>query len=300
MSTREISSDSRGVAAVSARPVSTVETAAESPGLTSIPVHPLLFAAFPILFLFAENAIQQVTLEPLWQPLGAAVAGAAVAFAVCAAVFRDVRRGAIVASVLVLLFFSFGHVLNVARESYGLDSRMRLAFIYGAIAIVAFLIAARPGRWVIPLTRAANVAAIVLFGFNLVRVGQFALGSTPPLPEEARSIVPISTPVSEIERRPDIYYIILDRYGNEETLREIYGFDNGPFLRELEKRGFTIARDSWANYFKTALSLTSSLSMDYLDGEALKVDGKTTFESIHRALRERLAVPATLKSLGYE
>ncbi len=269
----------------------------------ALPLHPLLLAAFPVLFLFAENAVQQVTLEPLWRPLGWALAGAAVAMVVGAALLRDWLRAGLLASVLVALFFSFGHVWNVARESWGLSDRTPLAIAYALIGILAFaFLALARGRrpWVASLTRAANVGAAVLFAFNLVRVGEFAMGSTAAIPAGAPGTVPIATDPGTIERRPDVYYIILDRYSNAETLRRIYGFDNEPFLAELDRRGFTVARDSWANYFKTSLSLTSSLSMQPLDGNALKNGGRASFEPLHQALRQRLAVPATLKSLGYE
>ncbi len=36
---------------------------------TAIPVHPLLVAAYPIVFLFATNAADQVTIDPMWAPL---------------------------------------------------------------------------------------------------------------------------------------------------------------------------------------------------------------------------------------
>jgi hypothetical protein len=106
--------------------------------------------------------------------------------------------------------------------------------------------------------------------------------------------------VRNLGLRPDIYYVILDRYANAETLDRLYDFDNRPFLAELEDRGFSVARDSWANYFKTAFSLLSSLSLDYLDGAALKDGEPATFGPVYSALRGHLAVPATLRSLGYE
>jgi hypothetical protein len=100
--------------------------------------------------------------------------------------------------------------------------------------------------------------------------------------------------------RPDIYYIILDRYAGEETLRDVYDFDNGPFLEALEDRGFTIAHDAWANYFKTAPSVVSTLSMDYLDPDEYNQTSPHTFGPIHAALQHRLAALAALKTLGYE
>jgi hypothetical protein len=262
-----------------------------------IPFHPLLLAAFPVLFLFAENAVQQVTLDPLWTPLGAAIAAAAALFLVASAVFRDWLRGAFLASVVVLLFFSFGHVWNLVRGT--LPDRSTLAGIYGVIGLLAVVLAWRGGRWVIPATRAANVAAVVLVAINVVRIGQFALG-TPTTSVATARTASIDTPVESIARRPDVFYIILDRYSNAETLDRMYGFDNRPFLDELERRGFVVAEDSWANYLKTPLSLVSSLNMDYLDGAALEAAGGDPLAAIHASFRDHLAVPVALKRLGYE
>jgi hypothetical protein len=65
--------------------------------------------------------------------------------------------------------------------------------------------------------------------------------------------------------RPDIYYIILDRYGGPATLKEVYGFDNSEFMDYLTSRGFYVATESRANYLKTAHSLASSLNMEYVN-----------------------------------
>jgi len=43
----------------------------------SVPIHPLLAAAYPVVFLFATNAEEQVTLGPLWMPLILSVGAAA-------------------------------------------------------------------------------------------------------------------------------------------------------------------------------------------------------------------------------
>jgi hypothetical protein len=273
-------------------------------GASELPIAPLLLAAFPVLFLFAENAVQQVTLDPLWLPLGAAIAGAGITLLVCIVLFRDVRRGGLLASALVALFMSFGHAWNIARDDHGLTDRMPLAWAWLAIAVIALLLVWRSGRFAGPVMQAVNVAAVVLFAMNLVRVGEFAVGASAPLAPEAASVVPIPAGLgAQAERKPDVYYIILDRYSNAETLRELYGFDNTPFLDALRARGFDVAEDSWANYFKTSLSLVSSLSMEHLDGEALRKasggDG-SSFKPLHEALHGRLPVPATFKSLGYE
>lgn len=70
---------------------------------------------------------------------------------------------------------------------------------------------------------------------------------------------------SEPANKPDIYYIILDGYGEAEMLQSLHHFDNTPFITELEKRGFIVPEGSKSNYARTLLSLGSSLNMQYLE-----------------------------------
>ena len=115
-----------------------------------------------------------------------------------------------------------------------------------------------------------------------------------------------SSPTLELEPPdpadlPDVYNIILDRYVGSTALQETYGYDNEPFLSALEERGFRVARHAHANYIKTALSLASSLNIDWLDADALEdeaTDGADT-GPIHARLSGSQAVPRALKELGY-
>ena len=258
------------------------------------PLHPIGLAAAPVLFLFAENQVQQVTLDALWRPLAMAVLLAAALLFTGAALFWDWWRGALLASLAVALFSSFGHAWNLVGGLLG--DRMWLVNIYLLLGVVGAWAVWRGGRWVRPANGFLNVAVALLLLLNAGRVAEFALGSASPVGEAPSP--PVGLEASG--PRPDIYYLIFDRYANAETLQRVYGMDNEPFLRELEDRGFDIARDAWANYFKTALSLASSLGMDYLDTERFNATGPTAFSQVHQALQDHLTVPATLTSLGYE
>jgi hypothetical protein len=262
---------------------------------SALPLHPILIATFPVLFLFVENAVQQVTLDPLWAPLGASLVLACGTLLACVLLLRDGLRGALLASLLLALFYTFGHVWNLLGPS--LEIRNLLAAGWACLAVLAVMVSWRAGRWVLPANQFLNLAMAVVFAFNLVQVIGFAAGVERLLPGGTEAVVPGAR---NLGQRPDMYYMILDRYANAETLDRLYDFDNRPFLAELEDRGFSVARDSWANYFKTAFSLLSSLSLDYLDGAALKDGEPATFGPVYSALRGHLAVPATLRSLGYE
>lgn len=67
------------------------------------------------------------------------------------------------------------------------------------------------------------------------------------------------------QNSPDVWHIVMDRYGHRATLDRVYGYDNRPFLNALRERGFTVDDNAYANYQRTGHSLASTLNADYLD-----------------------------------
>jgi hypothetical protein len=65
--------------------------------------------------------------------------------------------------------------------------------------------------------------------------------------------------------RPDIYYIILDGYPRSDILKELYQYDNSQFTAYLENKGFIVPGAIHSNYGMTAVSVSSTLNMEYLD-----------------------------------
>jgi len=63
---------------------------------------------------------------------------------------------------------------------------------------------------------------------------------------------------------PDLYCIVLDAYGRQDQLATLFGVDNEPFLRQLEQRGFFVARHARANYLQTPLALSAAFNLAYL------------------------------------
>ncbi len=63
---------------------------------------------------------------------------------------------------------------------------------------------------------------------------------------------------------PSIYVLLLDGYARQDTLRTM-GFDNEPFLTQLEHLGFDVYRDSRSNYTWTGSTLASMLNMRPID-----------------------------------
>ncbi len=140
---------------------------------TAIPIHPALLAAFAVLFLFAENIADQLVLDPLWMPLAFSVIGAIVLLLVTTAVTRDPVRGGLLASLLIVLFFSFGYVWIPLSE---LVPRWLLVAAYAVVGFAGAAMIWRGGRWIVTLGEFANAAAVALVLLNAFRIASFTVG----------------------------------------------------------------------------------------------------------------------------
>ncbi len=100
---------------------------------------------------------------------------------------------------------------------------------------------------------------------------------------------------------PDIYYIILDSYTRDDSLLDLYGFDNSPFLNTLEEIGFYVGNCSRSNYAYTNLSLASSLNMNYIDAlvSLEKLDNKSGRPGGLKRFILNGLVRQNLENLGY-
>ncbi|HEX2142058.1 MAG TPA: hypothetical protein VHK28_07290, partial [Candidatus Limnocylindria bacterium] len=136
-------------------------------------LHPFLFAAVPIVFLFAYNIREQISLDPLLEPLGMALAGAAgvlVLLTVLAlALKRDPARAALVASLAIGLFMTYGHVWNSVSGLLGIHRNLLLA--WGVIGLVGTVLAMRARAGAVRgATAGLNVIGLVLLAINVVPI----------------------------------------------------------------------------------------------------------------------------------
>jgi hypothetical protein len=139
-----------------------------------------------------------------------------------------------------------------------------------------------------------NVAGGVALFLPLMTLSRaYLLGGTAEFAEEVAAISSAEPTNSGGPEGRDIFYIILDAYGRQDVLLDLYAYDNTPFLAALEARGFEIGERSTSNYIQTALSLASSLNVDYLD-EVLRqrsqsMTSKTLIDLIwHSRVRRQL------------
>ena len=97
---------------------------------------------------------------------------------------------------------------------------------------------------------------------------------------------------------PDIYFVVLDGYARDDVLETDFGFDNTPFLDQLESAGFETSSRATANYSSTHVSIPSMLDMDLpiREGPIISVNDLRALGNITSGDN---AVVRSLKDLGY-
>ena len=174
-------------------------------------------------------------------------------------------RVAFVLSVLVILFFGFSAV----RELTG-ASGMSLHAIHVALMLLgcgaAWRVSKRGLAWQVWLTVLSTMVmgSALLYVFrasHLKSVNEqkhLALDATPP--KLARSL-----PARNL---PNVYYLTLDSYPRADTLKEVFHFDNSPFLEFLKSKGFLVGEKSYTNYMATYLEVPAALEQRYIVTES--------------------------------
>lgn len=63
--------------------------------------------------------------------------------------------------------------------------------------------------------------------------------------------------------KPDIYYIVLDRYANQSVLGNQLNYDNSDFINTLTANDYTVNPTAHSSYPYTAMSIASTINADY-------------------------------------
>jgi hypothetical protein len=140
------------------------------------------------------------------------------------------------------------------------------------------------------LTRPLNAVTAVWFVLAAASAALVTFPSAPPQPPTTASV----------SAGPNVYLVLLDGYPRADSLMEYFGFDNSPFLGELEVRGFEVAKQSGGRYPSTVQVVPTMMQMRPLN--QLLDDQWDGSNSQHRQLWQllnRSPVTAAYHEAGY-
>ena len=232
--------------------------------------YPLLFAAFPILFLYAHN-IGETSASQIWLPLVISVAATLVLWAVLSLILRSLSKAGLATAIFLVFFFSYGRLYDaleywgvfVPKHAYLLPIML---FVWGYC--VYFI--GRAKRDFRITTKLFNITAVVLIAINLFNIVSYQVKVarlSADAPVESTEHTAAAASPAELSILPDIYFIILDEYAHPDTMKEWYDYDNSEFISSLENKGFFIASESKTRTPCTTEVLASVLNMEHFSEE---------------------------------
>lgn len=260
------------------------------------PVHSFLIGLYIIFFIFVQN-LEQVTLQMTYRSIGITLVLTALIFFFSWFVLKSYRKAGVFTTLLIIGFFIYGAIYNGLEAIFykGLwpfqHIHRFLVIAYLVVYLLLCIALIRSRRSFISLTYGLNVFMGVVFlwntasGFLVHKKNHLVFAENPFL----KNSQPYRGPMPAYS--PDVYYIILDGFASEHTLKKFYG-GKGRFLYDsLRSKGFYISDSSHTNYPATAASLSSSLNMNFPD------EGKN-IPSAYELIRQNL-VSYTFKQMGY-
>ena len=271
--------------------------------ILSIPMHPFILALYFPLTLFYLN-IEEAAISSIGRAIVFTVAFSALTFLVARLVSKSWGKAALFASFVIFLFFTYGHLQNLAQNiTIGSVSIGRHRYMI-PLWITLFALGA---LWLRRIkaesaTTTLNTIALTLVAFTTIQIAIFQVRAAQAFASAPTEVAaaPASNVITAPGNLPDVYYIILDSYGRQDNLLKDYKLDNSEFIRQLEGMGFVVPTCAQSNYDHTVYSLTSSLSMSYLEDLGFEVfpEAKFTKTDLHPFLKHS-AVRRKFEEMGY-
>ena len=226
----------------------------------SITLHPFLFAIFPIVFIYSINS-QEIKFGEILSLFTIILPITFGIIFLLSLVLKNKKAIGFIVSIGLMIFFSYGHVHELISSNLELRNiyLLTIFLIFFIISVYYFVKTKRKLDNAVKITNAIGIILIVISGINII--SDNIDGNT------SIDFIDTSSNINtnQISDKPDVYYIILDAYAGKDVLNNYFGYDNTEFISFLEDKNFHVVPHALTNYPTTALSLSSSLNMQYLD-----------------------------------
>lgn len=227
-------------------------------------LHPFFFALYPILELRNYN-ITYVEATALVRPIILSVLLTALIWAALRLITGDWQKSGIITTLVMILFFSYGHVFIQIESVFGTLIRHRyLVLIYAGLLLFLSILLLWKVKRPEPIINFLTVTGGILVVFSLARSLQYDFSVYQSAQRSNRAQNSLIQNVNDQgTQKPDIYLILLDAHTSVRTLKNEFHYDASEFQRQLEDLGFYVAECAQSNYPITKLSITSTFYANY-------------------------------------
>jgi len=271
-------------------------------------IHPFLIGIFFVMFIFSHNIFvlpPQETIFPLFVIL-VSTTGLFFGFTF---LLKNSKKSGILVSLYLILFFSFGHIYNIVQGltigEFDIGRYRYLLIPYIITFIIGTIFIVKTKKNFFDITKIVNIVSVVLIIAVFAGILSDSMNeSTQTLDYSEDEFVNKTHNLTNFETNqdvfPNVYYIILDEYGSEESLNRFFNYDNQEFLSFLKQKEFFVVDNSFSNYPSTKLSLGSTLNMKHLEYLSDQIGRESRNHHILDQLVMENFVMENFKSNGYE
>ncbi len=269
---------------------------------TQLVFHPILIALFPVLLIYSQNQ-HLVLFEGIIFPILIILSVAIVFWIALKFVLKNMVKSAIITSLYIFLFFSYGHIFNIINSNFSLDdptyTHFSIIIPFTILVTILTYYFIKTKRKLNNFTSIINVMSIALVAFVIFNISLFTVQNEVTTLDSENNLFNFENSIT-LENKPNVYYIIMDEYAPLRTLEKIYEYDNSDFVNFLEDKNFYVAKNSHTNYGETFLVLSSTLNMKYLNYLTEVVGPDSIDQRIPYQMINDNLVMKNFKSLGYK
>jgi hypothetical protein len=193
--------------------------------------------------------------------------GSAILYGILYLIFRNAIKTALIGTLLLIAFFTYGDVYYAARGVPVFD-----ILNHHIVLLPLYIILVGLGIWGIfhikkydNFVLYLNAISLVLVLLQVVELSYAYIRTSYAASQPVKLQSGLTLP-TDLKDMPDIYVIVLDTYMRSDAMKQDLGFDNTPFINQLKQMGFYVASCGHPDYTFTYASISSLLDMHYIPG----------------------------------
>lgn len=236
----------------------------------------------------------------------------AVIFYLFLLIFRKTFTAHVAALPVAYLVYDYDDILPLGKHVFGFlpqawQTPLGMALLTCVGLGIAFgLVAFGLTKLIAHVTWLRKVQLYKILLFVIAFVGVVEAGQTAwRITQVERELnyqypTPTAKQTTKPTSKPDVYYLVFDRYASAPTLKTDYNFDNSALLGNLASQGFVTRDNAYANYPFTMQSISSTLAMNYFP-DLEKQFGNDSYQTAfpYRSIFNNPPAAQLLKQNGY-
>ncbi len=262
--------------------------------LNKFPFHILLFPTFTVLILTANN-LGQIQISIIIKPLLYSNLASIFIFMIGWLIIKQVSRAGLLSFSFMLFLLTYGHIYNLMEGRYigqweiGTHFYLLILWflLFLGLTFVLLFVLKEPK----PFTLILNIVLLSMVLFQTIIIVNYEIKSKLTEKHASESVQSTFLKPEPGQNLPDIYFIILDKYGRSDAIEDFYDYDNSAFIDQLAELGFWVPQCARSNYAFTVMTLSSQLNLAYVEDLTDDPSLKTTtalikHNVVHRAFEE--------------